>query len=112
MSRNKTIKLMHEMTGFQYSVCRKKLKENHWNLISALGYDQAVQIINDFVEDFAKSLKPAIDALVRSVEEISKAVCESISNMDVEAIANEYIRQNNIEALPVEISRETIGTEA
>ena len=112
LSHNKTIKFMHETTGLPYSVCRKKLKENQWDLFYALGYGEALKIINDFVDGLIKGLKPAIDALTNAVETMTKSVSETISKMDWEKIANEYNRQNNIEAIPETISGETAGTEA
>lgn len=101
-SHNKIIKCMHEMTGLPYSVCRKKLKDNHWDLYYAMGSNLFRKELEKFFENMCNLLMPAIKKLINDfVEGISTAK---------EAI-DEYNRQNNIEALPMEIPGEATGTE-
>ena len=119
LSHNKTIKFMHETTGLPYSVCRKKLKENQWDLFYALGYGEALKIINEIlyngkrvIEDLVENLVPAINTLADACRELAERVVRSISEINWKEVIDEYNRQNNIEALPETISGETAGTEA
>ena len=38
MSRNKTIKLLHDVTLKSYAECRAALKRNHWDLVTTYYY--------------------------------------------------------------------------
>jgi hypothetical protein len=114
-SHNKIIKCMHEMTGLPYSVCRKKLKENHWDLYYATGFNQLNKECEKLVENMGNLLRPAIEILCDATVKLINDVAEYISNIDWKAIketVDEYNRQNNIEALPMEIPGEATGTEA
>lgn len=115
MSRNKTIKAMHEMTGLPYSICRKKLKENHWNLSYAMGFDQLGKFIDEFNKELCNRVIPVIEAVANATSELVNKMIEFFSNIDWQEIKeqiDELNRQNNLETLPVEISTKTIGTEA
>lgn len=114
-SHNKIIKCMHEMTGLPYSVCRKKLKENHWDLYYAMGFNLLNKECEKLVEQMGNLLRPAIETLYDATVELINNVADWISNIDWKAVketVDEYNRQNNIEALPMEIPGETAGTEA
>ena len=108
-SHNKIIKCMHEMTGLPYSVCRKKLKENHWDLYYATGFNLLNKECEKLVENMSNLLSPVIEALCDAAVKIANDFAECFSSVK-EAI-DEYNRQNNIEALPMEIPGETAGTE-
>lgn len=111
MSRNKTIKVMHEMTGLPYSVCRKKLKENHWDLYYAMGFDRLYKECEKLVEHVGNLLRPAIETLCDATVKLMNDVAEYISNIDWKAIkeaVDEYNRQNNLETLPMEIPGKTV----
>lgn len=105
-SHNKIIKCMHEMTGLPYSVCRKKLKENHWDLYYATGFNQLNKGYKEMIENLGNLLRPILEALYDAVVKLANNYVSSVK----EAI-DEYNRQNNIEALPMEIPGETAGTE-
>ena len=110
MSRNKTIKAMHEMTGLPYSVCRKKLKENHWDLYRAIGLDKLGEVLDNAVI----AIKPVINSICDATQKIVEGLTEFISSIDWKTIketVDEYNRQNSIEALPMEIPGETAGAE-
>lgn len=69
MSRNKTIKTMHRITGEPFSVCRAKLKANHWELLPAMGYPDlsgitdALRNFGDVVVEVAKQLAKMLEDL-------------------------------------------------
>lgn len=106
-SHNKIIKCMHEMTGLPYSVCRKKLKENHWDLYYATGFNLLNKEYEEMIENLGNLLRPILEVLYDAVVKLVNNYVSSVK----EAI-DEYNRQNNIEALPMEISGEATGTEA
>lgn len=105
-SHNKIIKCMHEMTGLPYSVCRKKLKENHWDLYYATGFNLLNKEYEEMIENLGNLLRPILEVLYDAVVKLVNNYVSSVK----EAI-DEYNRQNNIEALPMEIPGETAGTE-
>lgn len=60
MSRNKTIKLMHELTGQSYKHCRTELKAHRWNLYEVLG--SSVSIDSAILELMEKAVGTAAEA--------------------------------------------------
>ena len=48
MSKNKTVKLLHQWTGRPFSWCRRRLKASHWDLYAALipNYGDATDALN------------------------------------------------------------------
>lgn len=73
MSRNKTIKLMHDFTGRTYKDCRAELKAHHWNLYEVLGSGVAfntemLKKIEKVGETVAESMKAFGEALAHFVD--------------------------------------------
>lgn len=73
MSRNKTIKLMHDFTGRTYKDCRAELKAHHWNLYEVLGSSIALNTemlkqIEKVGETVAESMKAFGEALAHFVD--------------------------------------------
>lgn len=115
MSRNKTIKSMHELTGLPYSECRRKLKANHWDIYSAMGFENLFDKLQEIRLVLSDELLDAIKPVIDAAYEVAKKLMISISEIDWEKVkeyTDELNRQNNIEALPMEIPGETAGTEA
>lgn len=68
MSKNKTVKLLHQLTGRPFSWCRRRLKASHWNLYGALmpNYDAACDALNQLgagINRFASALADAISTI-------------------------------------------------
>ena len=66
MSRNKDIKKLHVITGDPYSVCRAKMKRNHWNLVYAIAEGtpfsaviEAINAVNDALSNCIMSIADA-----------------------------------------------------
>lgn len=96
MSRNKDIKYMHEVTGQPYSVCRKKLKESHWDLWEAMGYGEALALINTFAGNFSSVMRDALDALYDAVQDIAKSATlavEQIGKMDKQELYDAIMKE-------------------
>ena len=74
MSRNKDIKLMHDITGNPYRVCRAKLKENKWDLLEALDFGDALR------SKLVDSVGEVIQAMVSSFE----GAAEILSNLKLQ----------------------------
>lgn len=101
---------MHEITGLQYSICRKKLKENHWSLYCAIGFDQ----LGNTIDNIGNALVPVIESFADVALKFAKVIAEIISNIYLEAVkeaVDEYYRQNCNEPLSLEISAKTDGAE-
>ncbi len=94
MSRNKTIKAMHEMTGLPYSVCRKKLKENNWDISCAMGFDDLFNQMKEVSFVLSDVLVDAINAVIDAAYEVAKKLMISISEVDWEKV-KEYADELN-----------------
>ena len=70
MSRNKTIKLMHELTGRSYKHCRTELKAHRWNLYEVLG--SSISIDSAMLE--------LMEKVVGSAAEAGRQLGETITN--------------------------------
>ena len=84
MSRNKDIEILHLISKEPYSVCRRKMKEAHWDLSRAIlgngffdGVAQMSHTISKIFEETAKTIKPIIEQLTESLKPIVKAYNES-----------------------------------
>lgn len=69
MSRNKDIKVLHVLTGDPYSVCRRRMKRNHWNLTYAIvegtpyaALLDAIQAATDALKDSFVTIGDAVNA--------------------------------------------------
>lgn len=86
MSRNKDIEFLHQFSGLSYKECRKKMKENHWNLIYAMAggdvfkfLDEKAKAAKEMLESFSKALQPAVEAIVK----IAKEYAEYVSRVEI-----------------------------
>lgn len=84
MSRNKTIKLMHEITGRSYKDCRAELKAHHWNSFEVFcsqidltseifkGLEKTCGTAAEAVSLFGEAIEHFIEDFKRSIEEMSE----------------------------------------
>lgn len=65
MSKNKTIKLLHQWTGRPYSWCRRRLKASHWDLFGALvpNYGAACDALNELSAGISRFVSAVADAI-------------------------------------------------
>lgn len=61
MSKNQTVKLLHQWTGRPFSWCRRRLKASHWDLYGALMPNWAS--VNDALNRFAQATADAINSI-------------------------------------------------
>lgn len=80
MSRNKDIKLLHEITGCSYKECRRRMKANHWDLGLAL-LPHWVKAFNNLglLEPIRESFKTLADGISNSLTVLDEWLTE-ISN--------------------------------
>lgn len=72
MSRNKTIKLMQELTGQSYKHCRTKLKAHRWNLYEVLGSSISIDI----------AILKRMEKAVGTAAEAFRQLCEDVTNFN------------------------------
>lgn len=77
MSRNKTIKLMHDFTGRTYKDCRAELKAHHWNLYEVLGSKyvlnpELLKRIEQACENASESLRQFGEAITHFAEVVTE----------------------------------------
>lgn len=80
MSRNKDIEFLHKLTQEPYSVCRRKMKENHWRLSEALMDGTMLasvsKAMNEVVKTFQKALQPVVEKTIEACKELKKLIEE------------------------------------
>ena len=98
MSRNKDIEFLHQFSGLSYKECRKKMKENHWNLIYAMAggdvfkfLDETTKAAKEMLENFSKAFQPAVEAILK----IAKEYAEYVSRVE---IAKQSVQRRNSQA--------------
>lgn len=84
MSRNKDIEVLHIISKEPYSVCRRKMKEAHWDLTRAVigngffdNFDQVHKAIAKAVLDLNEGLKIAFEAVAKSLGPLIEAFNDS-----------------------------------
>lgn len=65
LSKNKTIKILHQWTGRPFSWCRRRLKASHWDLYGALvpNWAAACDALNQLVAGINRFAQAAADAI-------------------------------------------------
>jgi len=76
MGRNKDIKLLHDITGNPYRVCRAKLKENKWDLLEA--FDDGDVLRRKLVGPAGELAKELANSLERVAEILNNLKWPSI----------------------------------
>lgn len=96
MSRNKTIKFVHDRTGKSYAECRKICKCAHWNESTIIAYTLAdatgiltktisgiCSVIMDAAAQISKSLSTVFDCVADSMREQSERMRALAKPFDV-----------------------------
>lgn len=76
MSRNKDIQFLHQVTGWTYKECRRKYRENGYDLWKTLPFNS--QRMNEILE----ASKQAIEALSMSVQQVCDTLKTAIMSVD------------------------------
>lgn len=101
LSRNKTIKLLRDFTGEPYSVCRRRLKENHWNFNQALGekigldFSGAAKQINELANKFGEFLAVMIEETTKCISSFWEDVSTAIKQMNEPETIERFKKQLN-----------------
>lgn len=83
MSRNKTIKFYHQISGLSYKECRTNLKRNNWDIFQVYGVG-----LTTAIEGLSEAIGEIINIMVSAVrecfEKFGKALNESIDRVKME----------------------------
>ena len=117
MSRNKTIKLLHDVTLKPYKECRAALKRNHWDFVTTLYYMNGGVDIKEFSKafaNFAENLSQAIANACEALAHCFAGCAESLRNYNATMAAADATRVEAIPTtglLPAPEMREQLGIE-
>lgn len=86
MSRNKDIKLLHNVTGWSFKKCRAHMKANHWDLVKALPIGdvlaQLPEILSNTMKVMGEAINLAATTALDFASQLTKAMNETISKID------------------------------
>lgn len=83
MSRNKDIKLLHEVTGLSYKECRARMKRCGWDVSKAFfdgnpfvccldqGFDELLKAVSDAAEMVADAVNGVADAMTKVIKKVN-----------------------------------------
>lgn len=100
MSRNKTIKLLHEVTLKPYAECRAALKRNHWDFVTTYYKMNGGIDLDEFSKvfvNFAENLTQAMAAVCEGLSHCFAGVAESLRHYNATTAAADASR---VEAIP------------
>ena len=83
LSRNKTIKILHESTGKTYKECRATLKANNWSLDDALGINAliaALQYLPETTQRLQRAFSAFAEAASAAVIAFNDTLSEALTN--------------------------------
>ncbi len=80
MSRNKDIRLLHVLTGDPYSVCRRRMKRNHWNLTYAIIEGTPYAALLDAVKATTDKLKDCFVPLSEVVNTFNETLRDALKH--------------------------------
>ena len=79
LSRNKTIKILHESTGKTYKECRAALKAYNWSLEDAL-FIAPLQSIPEIIERVNVYISAIAEAASAGINAFNNRLSEALSN--------------------------------
>ena len=79
MSRNKDIKLLHDMTGLAYKECRALMKKNHWDYWRA--FFDAKNLPYGSIMDFANEFSKNITMICNTLGDMCREVIECMTSV-------------------------------
>ncbi len=86
MSRNKDIKLLHDLTGWSYKKCRAHMKANHWDIVKALPIGDVLGKLPELLSNTMAVMGEAINLVANTARDfasqLTQAINESISKID------------------------------
>lgn len=86
MSRNKDIKLLHDLTGWSYKKCRAHMKANHWDIVKALPIGDVLGKLPELLSNTMAVMSEAINLVANTARDFAsqftQAINESISKID------------------------------
>lgn len=83
LSHNKTIKILHELTGKTYKECREALKVNNWSLEDALGIKVLIatlQAVPETIERLRNCIIAMAEATNAAFNAFKDTFNEALSN--------------------------------
>lgn len=83
LSRNKSIKILHESTGKTYKECRAVLKANNWSLEDALGINALIaelQVLPEVTQRLQRIFSAFAEALSSAINAFTETLSEALSN--------------------------------
>ena len=111
MSRNKTIKLLHEVTLKSYAECRAALKRNHWDFVTTYYYMNGGIDLNEFSKsfaNFAENLMQAMANVCEGLAHVFDGVAESLRHFKAATPTNKILLED-FEKLEPNAQREILG---
>lgn len=94
LSRNKSIKALHDLTPLSYKDCRARLKNNSWDLNKALfdfygvkfdNLNKVIKACSNFLDEFYKALQEAFIPLIKT---FTQSVADIIEQVKIEEVIN------------------------
>ena len=86
MSRNKDIKILHNLTGWSFKKCRAHMKANHWDLVKALPIGdvlaQLPEILSNTMAVMGEAINLAATTARDFASQLTQAMNEAISKID------------------------------
>ena len=86
MSRNKDIKILHNLTGWSFKKCRAHMKANHWDLVKALPIGDVLAQLPEFLSNTMKVMGEAINLAATTAldfaSQLAQAMNEAVSKID------------------------------
>ena len=83
LSRNKSIKILHEATGKTYKECRAILKAYNWSLEDALGINNliaALQVVPEALERLKVIIIAMAEATIAAFNAFQNTFNEALNN--------------------------------
>ena len=111
MSRNKTIKLLHEVTLKSYAECRAALKRNHWDFVTTYYFMNGGIDLNEFSKsfaNFAENLTQAMTNVCEGLAHVFDGVAESLRHFKAATPTNKILLED-FEKLEPNAQREILG---
>ena len=86
MSRNKDIKILHNLTGWSFKKCRAHMKANHWDLVKALPIGDVLAQLPEILSNTMMVMGEAINLVATTARDfasqLTQAMNEAISKND------------------------------
>lgn len=104
MSRNKDIKLLHNVTGWSFKKCRAHMKANHWDLIKALPIGDILGQLPEIISNTMKAMGETLNLAASIARDFTSQFAQAVNEAISKKVSDPFLEGTNIDQIVIDES--------